>query len=222
MKLDFLLSRLAPDIGQCRSAAEELRKDHPELSAVDLARHAVHSAKLKAAAMGAATGAAASPLTMIPAAVADIAAMLRIEATLVGTIAALLDPAVLDKPDVLKADILGIIFPAAMSQALRQAGIKAGERLSQSMIRRYVGEELLGTITRLIARTMGKQLTREAVVRKAVPLVGMGIGAGWNWLEVRTIGQRAVHYYSDDAIGPSPGRGHLMIVPRLKQLWSKR
>ena len=35
---------------------------------------------------------------MIPAALADIATVLRIEATLVGTIAALLEPAVLDRP----------------------------------------------------------------------------------------------------------------------------
>ena len=106
-----------------------------------------------------------------------------------------------------------------MSQALRQAGIKAGERLSQTVIRKYVGHELLGTITRLIFRTMGRQVTREALMRKAVPLVGMGIGAGWNWLEVRVIGTRAIRYYSDEAIGPAPARTRPMLIPTLKAAW---
>ena len=38
---------------------------------------------------GAATGAASSPITMIPAALADMAAVLKIEGTLVGVVAAL-------------------------------------------------------------------------------------------------------------------------------------
>jgi hypothetical protein len=184
-----------------------------------LAQIAVRTAKLQAAATGAATGAVSSPLTMLPAAIADIAAVLRIEANLAGTVAALLDPGALDNPDELKADVLSILFPSAMSQAIRQAGIQAGERLSQTVIRKYVSHELLGTLSRLVARSMGKQLTREALVRKAVPLVGMGIGAGWNWLEAQVIGTRAIRYYSQEAIGIAPARTRPLLAPKLKAAW---
>lgn len=205
MRLEDLLDRLVPDADACRAAADALRRDHPGMSPVDLARQAIRGAKLRAAATGAATGAASSPLTMIPAAVADIAAVLKIEGSLVGTIAALLDPASLDKPGDLRGDVLGVVFPAAASQALRQMGIRGGEQLSQAMVRRYLTEDAVRTITRLAARYLGKTFTREAVVRKAIPLVGMGIGAGWNWIEVQAIGARAIRYYSHEPIGPAPG-----------------
>ncbi|HET6249655.1 MAG TPA: hypothetical protein VFE47_18345 [Tepidisphaeraceae bacterium] len=203
INLSFLIDRLVPDPGQCRQGAAAQRKAHPDASPLQLAARMVHSAKLRAAAAGAATGAASSPFTMIPAALADMAAVLRIEGALVGEIGALLDPDSLDDPHALKTDVISVIFPAAASQALRQVGIRAGERLSHAAMRKYATEDLVRNLSRFATRYLGRQLTREAVVAKAIPLVGMGIGAGWNWLEVKAIGRRAIHYYSKAPIGPA-------------------
>jgi hypothetical protein len=204
MNLEPYIERLVPDVSRARASAEALRTRNPSMTVVELANLAIRSAKLRAATAGAATGAASSPITMIPAAIADMVAVLAIEASLVAEIAALLDPGSLDDENGMKADIISVIFPAAASQALRQLGIRAGERVSQAALRKYASEDFVRSITRFAARYIGKKFTGEALVSKAVPLVGIGIGAGWNWLEVQAIGTRAIRYYSDDPIGPAP------------------
>lgn len=210
---DFLI-HLVPDASACLAVAQTLRRDHPALSAADLARHAIRAAKIKAATAGAATGVASGPITMIPAAIADMWAVLKIESMLIGVIAALLDPEALrNEHEMLRTDVIGVLFPAAASQALRQVGIRAGERLSQAVLRRYATEDMLRLVTRMAAGLIGKQLTRDALVKKAIPLVGMGIGAGWNWLEVQAIGLRAMRYYSQQPIGPT-----IKTLPAIKQL----
>lgn len=201
---ESFIERLLPNLAHARTTAEQLRDKFPGATQIDLAKHLVHSAKLKAAAAGAATGAASSPLAMLPAALADVAAVLSIEAQMIAEIAALFDPSALDNPNTIRADIIAVIFPAAASQALRQFGIRAGERLSQAALRKYAGEDFVRSAARLATRYLGKKFTADAVVSKAVPIVGMGIGAGWNWLEVKAIGARCIAYYSDEPIAPAP------------------
>ena len=45
-------------------------------------------------------------------------------------------------------------------------------------------------------------MTRDALLEKAVPVVGMGIGGGWNWVQVNLQGKRAINYYMGRPIGP--------------------
>jgi hypothetical protein len=218
MNFESLLERLIPDPEHCRATAEAMREEHPELSPIELAHRAIRSAKVRAATAGAATGAASSPITMIPAALADMAAVLKIEGTLVGVVAALLSPQTLDDSQAMRADVLAVVFPAAASQVLRQIGIRAGEKVSQTIIRKYISEDLLRTIARLATANMGKRLTREAIASKAVPLVGVGIGAGWNWFEVQAVAARAIQYFSDEPIGAAVSTSSL---PQIKKLWPK-
>jgi hypothetical protein len=204
--LENLLDWVVPDVAQCRKAAEELVARSPHLSREALARHAVASAQRWAAGTGAATGVAASPFIALPAALADMVAVLRIEGTMAGTVAALIDPASLDNPNTFPADVLAIVFPGAVSQALRQLGVRWGQRITQELIRRYLSEGLLKSVTRLTSRYLFVHVTEKALVSKTVPLVGAGIGAGWNWLEVKAVGTRAIHYYQRKGIAPG-GRG---------------
>ena len=46
-------------------------------------------------------------------------------------------------------------------------------------------------------------MAKKAVVSKTVPLVGAGIGAAWNWVELEAVGKRAVRYYMRRSIGPT-------------------
>jgi hypothetical protein len=148
-----------------------------------LARHAVSSAQGWAASAGAATGVVANPLIALPAAAADMAAVLRIEGTMAGTIAALIDPASLDHPNTFPADVLAIVFPGAVSQALRQIGVRWGQKISQELIRRYVSEGLMKSVTRLASRYLFVHVTEKAIVSKTVPLIGAG-----NWRGVELAG----------------------------------
>jgi hypothetical protein len=217
MNFEALIEHLVPSLTHARASADALRAKHPDLTARELSDRVIHTAKLKAATSGAVTGAASSPLTMIPAALADMAAVLAIEGAMVAEIGALLSPDSLSDPAALKADVISIIFPAAASQALRQFGIRAGERLTQSVMRKYASEDFVRSISRYGARFISKQLTRETVLTKAVPLVGIGIGAGWNWLEVSAIGARAIRYYSDEPLAAPPANG----LPSTGKLWGK-
>ena len=139
-QLNNLIERILPNVEDCHDAARKLRARHPEESSEQLARRAVRAARQAAAAVGAATGAASTPITMIPAALADMVAVLRIEGTLAGVIAAVLEPDGLTGES-LQADVVSILFPGAVSQVLRQWGIRAGERAGKGLIRKYLGSD---------------------------------------------------------------------------------
>src|SRR6476469_713611 len=124
MTVNRLLEKMVPDAAQCREAAERLRAKYPGESPEQLARHAVAEAQRSGVAVGALTGTASNPIVMVPAALADMAAMLRIEGVMAGTIAARLDPDSLEEGS-LAADVSGVLFPGAVSQALRQVGVRA-------------------------------------------------------------------------------------------------
>ena len=196
---------IMPDPDDCRAQAEKLRLDHPELTGIEVARKAVKSSRKWAAGMGAVTGIAANPITLLPAALADAAAMLRIEGQLAGTVAALLDPPSVNDPDAFRRDVLRVIFPGAMSQVLRKLGVRAGERAAKDVIAKYVTRGAAKEVAEHAAKRLGIQLTEKAIATKAIPLVGAGIGAAWNWLEIQAIGLRAIDYHTGGA-GTGPIR----------------
>ena len=193
--LDQILAWLIPDPADCRREAQELRLSDPNASSESLARKAVKDSRKWAAAIGGATGAVSSPVTMLPAAVADMAAMLRLEGQLAGTIAALLDPESLDDDDTFRKEILRVVFPGAVSQALRKVGIRASEEATKNLVRKLVGREAVKDLGERAAKMLGIRLTEKAIATKAVPLVGAGIGAAWNFVEIQAVGGRAVAYH---------------------------
>ena len=215
MDLDTFFGWLVPDISAARAAAAELRRDYPDVAPERLALKAVARARKQAAAAGATTGIFANPLTAIPAALADMTAILKIEGTMVGTVAALLDPAVLMDEQKFRADVLGICFPGVASQTLRALGVRSAKEFTKDMIRRNVGKEALGEGFRMSLKYLGLRVTRDALLEKAVPIVGIGIGGGWNWVQVNVQGKRAINYYLGRPIGPTG------VVERSKSVLSK-
>src|SRR5918992_1970462 len=175
LDVESLLGWLIPDPEECRRTAAELRLEHPDLTAEQFPREAAGAARGGAAAMGAATGAAANPITLVPAAVAEAAALLRIEGKMAGVIAALLDPDSLNDATAFRRDILRVVFPGAFSQALRNIGIRVAENSTKQMIEKLVTRGVLKEVGEHTAKWLGVRLTEKAIATKAVPLVGMGI-----------------------------------------------
>jgi hypothetical protein len=205
MMFDDLMGWVVPDRERCRAEADELRADNPGATPEQLARKAIGSAKKWGIAAGGTTGAAANPLIMLPAAMADIAAMLKIEGHMAGVIAALLDPGSMLDDKTFQADVLAIVFPGAVSQALRQIGLRAGQRITRTLIQKYVTENFVKDAAAVAAKFLIIRVTKKAIISKTVPLVGAGIGAAWNWVEMDAVGKRAIRYYQRRSIGPTKG-----------------
>src|SRR4051812_3879075 len=144
-----LMSWVVPDALECRQAAMEMIARAPNASREQLARELVRHAQKRAAAVGGVTGAAAGPWSMVPAALADTAAVLKIEGTMVGGVAALLDPASLEDAERFRADVVAVVFPAAMSQALRHLGVRAGEQVTKNLVRRSAEKGGLESLLKL-------------------------------------------------------------------------
>lgn len=193
--LQKLLELVIPDVEDCRREAAELRMKDPDASAETAARRAVKDSRKWAASVGAATGLAASPITLLPAAIADAAAMLRLEGKLVGTIAALLDPASLDDPDAFRRDIIRNVFPGAVSQALRKLGVRAGEQATKNLVAKLATRQAVKELSERAAKLLGIRLTEKAIASKTIPLVGAGIGAAWNFAEIQLVGNRTIDYH---------------------------
>ena len=96
-----------------------------------------------------------------------------------------------------------------------------GQKITQELIRRYLSEGLMKSVTRLASRYLFVHVTEKAIVSKTVPLIGAGIGAGWNWLEVKAVGRRAMHYYQHKGIRPGGPGGPRTRMGRIKAVASR-
>ena len=221
VNIEKMLQWMIPEPDECRKLAAEARLDDPNADALAAAQRVVKSARAWGAAAGATTGLAASPLTMLPAAVADMAAMLRIEGRLAGTVAALLDPDSLNDPAAFRRDIIRVIFPSAVSQALRKIGVRVGEEATKSLIAKYASKAFMKEIGEQAAKRLGVRITEKMIATKAVPLVGAGIGGAWNWLEVQAIGNRAVGYHAGIEVVPVRKRVKSWVKQKQRALVDK-
>jgi hypothetical protein len=199
-QVNQLMSWVVPDVLECRRAAMEMTARAPDAPREQLAKELVRAAQKRAATVGGVTGLAAGPWSMVPAALADVAAVLKIEGTMVGGVAALLDPESLDDPERFRAEVVAVVFPAAVSQALRHVGIRAGEQVTKSLVRRAAGKGGFESLLKFAGKLLGTRLPAKSLATKSVPLVGVGIGAGWNWLEASAVGRRAIAYHTGQPI----------------------
>jgi hypothetical protein len=73
-------------------------------------------------------------------------------------------------------------------------GMKVGAQAARGLVERYVGRESLLPWKRLGQR-VGARMFRKTVAKYAVPLVSVGIGAGWNYLSTRAVGRLAQRHF---------------------------
>lgn len=197
MNIEDAIRAALPHPDECRRKARELREAYPGLSDAELVSRAITTSKRWAAAYGVGSGVASNPFAMVPAAAVDMGLTMRAEAHLVGVVGALIDPSSLDDSEGFYADILAVLFPNAVSHALREVGVQAGRATTRTLIRKYVSGNVLKAITAFAAKYLGIKLTQRAIISKAVPLVGAAVGATWNWIDVERCGRRAVKHYTE-------------------------
>jgi hypothetical protein len=183
---------LLPDAATCRLQATRLGQSYPGENPEALARRATQTAQRWAGASGAGMGLFGNPFLIAPAGIADMLVMIRIEAQLAGVVAALLDPPSLDDDDSRVADLLGVIFPGAVGEALGH-----DEPATKSRIRARVTKGVGKTALKFVAKYVGLQFAGRSLFSKAIPFVGALIGGTLNWLAVRDVGERAIRYHTE-------------------------
>jgi len=168
--VDFesILTALVPSSTECADKARQLRESYPKLAPDELANKAVKQAKTLLAAAGAGAGVVGNPLAMVPLAAAEMTLVLSREAKLAGVVAALLEPDVLKDQDAFAADVIAILFPGAVSHALSQFTVRAGQRTTKVLVRKYISKDVLKRIIKFAAKYVGLKLSQRAIITKAV------------------------------------------------------
>ena len=198
-----------------RAKVDALRMANPGLTSEQLAQKLIRDTRVRVAATGAASGAAAiapglGTLLSLGAATSQAIYALEQETELVMAIAILYGHELLDSDErILEA--LVVVGIAGGSVKLRENVLVAGgERISVAAFR-AVPKEWLGkagghVLGRILARVVGSRAL--STIGRVVPLaIGMAVGATFDWVTVSALGKAAMRYYG-------PG-GPAAKVPRL-------
>src|SRR5438270_7483861 len=186
-----------------RAKVEGLRLANPKLTNDELALKLIRDTRMRVAATGAASGAAAiapglGTLLALGAATSQALYALEQETELVMAIAIIYGHELLESDErVLEA--LVVVGIAGGSVKLRENVLVAGgERITVAAFR-ALPKEWLGragghVLGRILARVAGSRVL--STVGRVVPLaIGMAVGAGFDWVTVSTLGRAAMRYY---------------------------
>lgn len=216
-----LLRRLAQVVASREPAIEvgiqALRAKHPHLTNDQLAMELVRSTRRRVAATGAISGAAAiAPGLGTVLAIGTVTSQafyaLEQEVELVLAIAMVYGHELSGSDDrVLEA--LVVVGIASGALKLREDVLVAGgERIALAAFRRMpeliVAHTSGRLLTRIVARVSTSGVAKMAA--RMIPLaIGVGVGAGFDWLAVSGLGRAAMRYY-----GPGgPGAKPLLLAP---------
>ena len=193
---------LSVDAIRAKKQLAQLRAKHPKASNRQLAWKMIRRARWWATGAGAATGLPANPWVSVPAAVADVGAVLRVEISLAARIALLYDESYFDE-ETAPYELLVPIFGArATSEALKEMAVRGGMGVSRQVIKKYLSKETLKQFKKIMLKYFGLKVTQKAVVTKTLPIVGAVIGGGWNFSELTVVGKRVVRYFENEELRP--------------------
>jgi uncharacterized protein (DUF697 family) len=112
----------------------------------------------------------------------------RIQMQLVAQLArvygAPLDPD--DPEDILT--ILAFALGGSVAEAAGKAGMKIGGHAAGKVVKNVVSKEVLKQVKSIGAK-IGMKLLQRQLIKYAVPVASVGIGAGWNYVTTRSIGK---------------------------------
>jgi hypothetical protein len=200
-----------------RAKVEGLRLANPKLTNDELALKLIRDTRMRVAATGAASGAAAiapglGTLLALGAATSQALYALEQETELVMAIAIIYGHELLESDErVLEA--LVVVGIAGGSVKLRENVLVAGgERITvaafRALPREWLGRAGGHVLARILTRVVGSRAL--STIGRAVPLaIGMALGAGFDWVTVSALGRAAMRYY-----GPGgPGARPLLLAP---------
>jgi len=186
--------------GEAADDVKRLRARNPAATNGDLARQIFVKARTKATGVGVLTGLPANPWVMVPAAIADLATVLRIETEAVARVALLYDPSFFEQPDAAWELLVPVFGIDALSQFLRDLGVLGSMGVTRQLVRQYLSKETLRSFQKVMLKYFGMKVTQKGVLSKSLPLVGAVIGGGWNFAEVTILTKRTIAYFENRPI----------------------
>jgi hypothetical protein len=190
--------------GAVERAVADLRARHPDHPPVRLAREAVAERARRVAGTGAVTALpalvpVAGTATEIGAAIGDVSWLTFTQVELILLLACLYERP-LDDPDARRLDVLLVLGHQAGVVKLRPGPTLEvlGARYGRDDLRGAKVDALAGRVNRRLAQLVVARLARRRatiVLGRAIPVVGIGIAAGFNLWSTRRIGATAIRYF---------------------------
>ena len=200
------------DAFESKAYIQALRARYPEFERRELADHMIRRAQWWGAGLGFATGVAGNPWIAAQASIADMAALLRTEILLACRIGLLFDEKLLDGEEPPYELLVPIMGGRAAGELARSALALGGMELTRQALLKFMRRDGIRQLERIMLKQFGVRLSRRALVTKTVPVVGGVIGGGWNYLELKLVGDRVYKYFDKGAAtacgqqgGPPPG-----------------
>ncbi|HKM90951.1 MAG TPA: EcsC family protein [Candidatus Acidoferrales bacterium] len=201
-----------------RATPEYLREKYPGRGTEFIADRLIRVAAKNAMLLGSVTGAAISAdelaglltageggvgipgnvLLGLAAAGAELVLLVRFQLQMVAGLARLygveLDPE--DPEDVLT--IFTFALGGSLAERAGRLGMKVGARATRRMVERRVRREMLAP-WKLVGERVGARLASRSLLKYAVPMVSVGIGAAWNYATTRALGRLARRHFEGRA-----------------------
>jgi hypothetical protein len=200
---------LAVDPYESRAYVDGLRARYPEMDRRQLADHMIQRARWWGAGFGFMTGMPQNPLITVQAVFTDMAALLRTEVILACRIGLLFDRHLLDANEPPYELLVPIMGTRAASEVARNALTIGGMELTRQALRSFLRAGGIKTFRRIMLKYFGIRVTQHGLMTRAVPLVGGLVGGGWNYMELKLVGERVYKYFEDSTLNADEREGEL-------------
>lgn len=169
---------------------------YPHDSRERLAQRLVSSSAWQAVASGAITGLPSNPWVSLPAALADTAAMIRIEVYVAARVALLFDERYFDREALRYELMLPVMGGYVASAPFGEPADHGKASVTKRVLRNLLSKESLRHLKALMLKYFGTKVTQRALVTKSLPLAGGFLSGAWNYVELRMVGERCYAYFA--------------------------
>ena len=84
------------------------------------------------------------------------------------------------------------------ADAAGKAGMKIGGKAAGLGAKKIFAKDVLATPKKIAAK-VGVKILQRSIVKYTVPVVSMGIGSGWNYAAIRSVGRIAITHFKQKA-----------------------
>lgn len=169
---------------------------YPQETRERLALRLVSDSAWRAVASGAVTGLPSSPWVSLPAALADTAAMIRIEAYVAARVALLFDEHYFDGNALRYELMLPVMGGYVASAAFGEPADHGKASVTRRVVRNLLSKESLRRLKGTLVKYFGAKVTQRALATKTLPIMGGLLSGAWNYVELRVVGQRSYSYFA--------------------------